>query len=172
MSSGDKVLITGGAGFIGSNLADRLASAGHDVLVFDSLVRSGVEENLAWLQRLHPHRITPVVADMRDRAAVEEAAARARAVFHMAAQVAVTTSMSAPREDFEINLVGTMNLLEALRRRADPPPAVFASTNKVYGDLENIALARAGESYQPSDPGLREHGISEDCRLSFHTPYG
>ncbi|MBN9561468.1 MAG: NAD-dependent epimerase/dehydratase family protein [Alphaproteobacteria bacterium] len=172
MSAGDQVLITGGAGFIGSNLADRLASAGHDILIFDSLVRPGVEENLAWLQRQHPRRITPLLGDMRDPAAVSGAAARARVVFHMAAQVAVTTSMNAPREDFEINLLGTMNLLEALRRRAGPPPMIFASTNKVYGDLDNIALVRAGETYQPRDAGLRAHGISEDCRLSFHTPYG
>ena len=172
MSAADRVLITGGAGFIGSNLADRLASAGHDVLVFDSLARPGVEDNLAWLRRQHPHRVASIIADVRDRAAIEDAAARAKAVFHMAAQVAVTTSMRDPRQDFEVNLLGTMNLLEALRRRADPPPAIFASTNKVYGDLDNIALVRAGETYQPRDTSLREHGISEDCRLNFHTPYG
>ncbi|HST73808.1 MAG TPA: SDR family NAD(P)-dependent oxidoreductase [Acetobacteraceae bacterium] len=172
MSAADRVLITGGAGFIGSNLADRLASAGHDVLVFDSLARPGVEENLAWLRRQHPRRIASIIADVRDRAAIEDAAARAKAVFHMAAQVAVTTSMRDPRQDFEVNLLGTVNLLEALRRRADPPPAIFASTNKVYGDLDNIALVSAGETYQPREASLREHGISEDCRLNFHTPYG
>ncbi len=166
------VLVTGGAGFVGSNLADRLARDGHDVVVFDSLARPGVARNLEWLCATHPRRITPMVADVRDADALGRAVARARVVFHLAAQVAVTTSMRDPRTDFEINLLGTMNLLEALRRRADPPPAVFASTNKVYGDLEGVALVCTGAAYEPRDPGLRAHGVSEDCKLSFHTPYG
>lgn len=172
MTAGDAVLITGGAGFIGSNLADRLARAGHDVIVFDSLARAGVERNLAWLQRQHPRRITPILADVRDRAALGDAVRRAKVVFHFAAQVAVTTSMSDPREDFDVNLLGTLNLLEALRSHRDPPPALFASTNKVYGDLEGVELVCTGAAYEPRDANLRAHGVSEDCRLSFHTPYG
>ena len=166
------MLITGGAGFIGSNLADRLAASGHDVIVFDSLARSGVEQNLRWLQDRHPRRITPVVADVRDRAALADAVARAKVVFHFAAQVAVTTSLQDPREDFDVNLLGTMNLLEALRSRSRPPPALFASTNKVYGDLEGMELVCAEAGYLPSDPALRAHGVSEGCALQFHTPYG
>ena len=172
MSAVGQVLITGGAGFIGSNLADRLATAGHEVVVFDSLARPGAERNLAWLGRQHPRRITSIVADVRERNAVAEAAARAKVVFHMAAQVAVTTSMREPREDFEINLLGTMNVLEALRRRPNPPPAIFASTNKVYGDLDGVELVCTGDGYEPRDPALRAHGVSEECKLSFHTPYG
>ncbi len=165
-------LITGGAGFIGSNLADRLAANGHDVIVLDSLARPGVERNLKWLQHQHPRRITPMIADVRDRGALVPAVARAKVVFHLAAQVAVTTSLQDPREDFEANLVGTMNLLEALRRLGSPPPALFASTNKVYGDLDSVELVSTGGEYAPVDPTLRSHGVSEDCRLRFHTPYG
>ncbi len=172
MSVGEPVLITGGAGFIGSNLADRLAGSGHDVVVFDSLARPGVEENLDWLRRRHPHRITTLIADIRDRDALADATARATVVFHLAAQVAVTTSMRDPREDFDVNLTGTVNLLEALRRRRNPPPAIFASTNKVYGDLDGIELFDTGAGYAPRDLQVRAHGVSEACRLSFHTPYG
>ena len=166
------VLVTGGAGFIGANLADRLATAGHTVRVFDALLRPGVEANLRWLERRHGKRIEPTVADMRDRAAVADAVAGADAVFHMAAQVAVTTSLDDPELDFEVNLRGTMNLLEAVRRRADKPALVFASTNKVYGALGDIPLARDGDAYLPTDPALRAHGIDETRPLSFYTPYG
>jgi len=166
------VLVTGAAGFIGSNLADRLAFAGHDVIAFDALTRPGVEGNLAWLRERHPRRIRPVHADVRDAAAVAKAATGASAVFHLAAQVAVTTSMVAPLDDFETNLRGTLNLLEALRRRGDGTPLIFASTNKVYGDLADIALDRLDDTYQPRDPAVRAHGVAEDRPLDFHTPYG
>ena len=166
------ILITGGAGFIGCNLADRLAAEGHQVLVFDSLARPGVADNLAWLKRRHPRLIGAMIADIRDEAAVTEATSRAEAVFHMAAQVAVTTSMTDPRQDFDVNVVGTMLLLDALRRRGDHTPLVFASTNKVYGDLADVALTDDGERYLPRDEMLRAHGIGEDRPISFHTPYG
>ena len=166
------VLITGGAGFIGSNLADRLARDGHDVLIFDALARPGVETNLAWLRRRHPDRIEAVIADLRDRDKLEQAANGARAVFHLAAQVAVTTSLTEPERDFDVNLRGTLFLLEALRRQPSPPPLVFASTNKVYGNLADIKLARDGDAYLPEDPALRRHGVGEDRPLSFYTPYG
>jgi CDP-paratose 2-epimerase len=166
------ILITGGAGFIGSNLADRLASEGRDVLVLDALSRAGVERNLAWLKSRHPERISSVIADIRDEAAVANAAAEAQAVFHLAAQVAVTTSLDDPREDFDINLRGTIHLLEALRRRNERTPLLFASTNKVYGDLADVVLERAGDAYLPADASLRGTGIGEDRPLDFHTPYG
>ena len=166
------ILITGGAGFIGSNLADRLAQDGHDVLIYDALARPGVEANLAWLRRRHPERIASVIADLRDRDRLEQAASGARAVFHLAAQVAVTTSLTDPERDFDVNLRGTLFLLEALRRQPVPPPLVFASTNKVYGNLADIALARDGDAYLPEDPALRRHGVGEDRPLSFYTPYG
>ncbi len=182
------VLVTGGAGFIGCNLADRLAAEGHDVLVFDAMAREGVERNLAWLKRRHPRRVSSVVADVRDRDALEGAVEGAEAVFHLAAQVAVTTSLVEPEADFEVNVRGTLFLLEALRRRGGRVPLVFASTNKVYGDLGDVAVAladlpslaggghgpgaAASRGWLPEDEGLRAHGISEARPLSFHTPYG
>jgi CDP-paratose 2-epimerase len=166
------VLVTGGAGFIGSNLADRLASEGHHVLVLDALARPGVERNLAWLKARHPARISSVVADIRDGAALADAARDASAVFHLAAQVAVTTSLADPYDDFDINIRGTLMLLEELRRRPNPAPLVFASTNKVYGDLADVELRLDGEAYAPADPRLRDSGIGETRPLDFHTPYG
>ena len=166
------VLITGGAGFIGANLADRVARDGQDVLVFDALTRPGVARNLEWLKRRHPRRIAAAVADIRDEDAVRDAAMRCSGVFHMAAQVAVTTSMVEPMEDFDINVRGTMHVLEALRRRPDRVPMVFASTNKVYGDLHDIALSDESGAYLPADDALRAHGVGEDRSLDFYTPYG
>ncbi|MBV8095138.1 MAG: NAD-dependent epimerase/dehydratase family protein [Acetobacteraceae bacterium] len=166
------MLVTGGAGFIGSNLADRLASLGHHVLVYDSLCRPGVETNVAWLRRRHPQRVALVRADIRDTHSLNAAVARSCAVFHLAAQVAVTTSMLAPEDDFEINVGATLRLLEALRRLRRPVPLIFASTNKVYGDLAGLKLREEGGSYQPRDPVLRSRGISESQAISFHTPYG
>ena len=166
------VLVTGGAGFIGSNLADRLARDGHDVLVYDALARAGVDANLDWLRKRHPQKISAVIGDIRDEGGVAEAAAEAQAVFHFAAQVAVTTSLSDPREDFDINIRGTLNLLEALRRRGEPVPVLFASTNKVYGDLADLALEATNDAYLPRDPAIRAHGVGESRSLDFHTPYG
>ena len=166
------ILVTGGAGFIGCNLADRLASEGHDVLVLDILARAGVERNLEWLKSRHPGRVSAVVADIRDETAVGDAARDAAAVFHFAAQVAVTTSLVDPRADFEVNLTGTLHLLEALRRRSAPTPLLFASTNKVYGNLPDVDLAVVDDAYVPSDPTVRAHGIGEDRPIDFHTPYG
>ena len=167
-----KALVTGGAGFIGSNLADRLAADGCEVVVFDALARRGVERNLAWLEARHPGRIRRVTADVRDRAAVSAAAADADVVFHLAAQVAVTTSMDAPREDFDVNLLGTLNVLEAVREAGRRAPVVFASTNKVYGDLGDIELALEGDAYAPVDRAIGARGVGEARPLDFHTPYG
>ena len=107
-----------------------------------------------------------------DEAALSDAVSRAKAVFHMAAQVAVTTSLVDPREDFEVNIGGTMNLLEAVRRRAPDAPLIFASTNKVYGDLGDLDFVLQDEAYQPTDAGVRAYGIGEARPLDFHTPYG
>ncbi|MYL99635.1 NAD-dependent epimerase/dehydratase family protein [Novosphingobium sp. FGD1] len=164
------ILVTGGAGFIGSNLADRLAGAGHDVIVLDALSRPGVERNLAWLRERHGERIQPLIGDVRDGALVADAVAKSQVVFHLAAQVAVTTSLTNPREDFDINLGGTFNILEAAR--GDRIPVIFASTNKVYGDLADISLGKIDGGYMPTDPGVRGNGIGEDRPLDFHTPYG
>jgi CDP-paratose 2-epimerase len=166
------ILVTGGAGFIGSNLTDHLAREGYDVLVYDALARTGVETNLAWLKKRHPERITAVLGDVRDAAAIADAAREASAVFHFAAQVAVTTSLIEPRDDFDVNVRGTLNLLEALRGRNTPVPLLFASTNKVYGDLLDVALDATNDAYVPRDPSVRAHGIGEERPLDFHTPYG
>ena len=166
------VLVTGGAGFIGSNVADRLARDGHKVIVYDILARPGVEANLAWLKASHGDLITPVIADIRDETSLAGAAGDVQAVFHFAAQVAVTTSLVDPVDDFETNIRGTLNLLEALRRRGERTPVVFASTNKVYGGLYDVALEVVDDAYLPADRQLRDTGVGETRPLDFHTPYG
>jgi CDP-paratose 2-epimerase len=165
------ILITGGAGFIGSNLADRLAGEGDEIFVYDALSRPGVERNLAWLTARHGARITHIAGDIRDEDEVVRAAADVKAVFHMAAQVAVTTSLADPREDFDINVRGTINLLDAVRVRAERVPVVFASTNKVYGDLADVELDTLHGRYEPKSFTSRR-GIDESRPLDFHTPYG
>jgi CDP-paratose 2-epimerase len=166
------ILVTGGAGFIGSNLADRLARDGHDVLVYDALARPGVDRNLAWLTERHPRRISAVIADVRSDNELAAAARDASAIFHLAAQVAVTTSLADPVSDFEINVKATLALLEAVRARAEPAPLIFASTNKVYGDLADVGLELTDDAYLPNDPAVRQNGIGESRPLDFHTPYG
>lgn len=166
------ILVTGGAGFIGCNLADRLAREGHQVVIYDSLARHGVERNVQWLNDRHPDRITTIIADIRDGAEVARAAGKVKAVFHMAAQVAVTTSLAEPRQDFEVNVLGTFNVLEGARRSAGPPPVIFASTNKVYGGLEDIEYRVVNDAYLPCDALLCANGIDETRPLDFHTPYG
>lgn len=166
------VLVTGGAGFIGSNLADRLAGEGHDVVVYDALARAGVERNLAWLRERHGSRIRFVHADVRDAARLADEVAGAAAVFHFAAQVAVTTSLDDPADDFTTNITATFQLLEAIRTRAPDVPLVFASTNKVYGDLADLDFVLEDDAYRPVDPQVRAHGIGETRPLDFHTPYG
>src|SRR5215213_9896541 len=143
------ILVTGGAGFIGCNLADRFACAGHDVLVYDALARPGVERNLAWLEKRHPDKVSTVLGDIRDENATAEAARDARAVFHMAAQVAVTTSLVDPRNDFDINVRGTLNVLDAVRLAGRQVPVIFASTNKVYGDLADFEFETLHDRYEP-----------------------
>lgn len=166
------VLVTGGAGFIGSNLADRLAREGRRVIIYDSLARSGAERNADWLEDRHGSRVEIVCGDVCDGRALGEAVRGTAGVFHLAAQVAVTHSLAQPTADFSVNLGGTLNLLEAVRALPTPVPVIFASTNKVYGDLADIALTEAEDSYQPADAILRSRGISEDRPLAFHTPYG
>lgn len=166
------VLITGGAGFIGTNLAHRLLAAGRPVLLFDNLSRPGVEQNLQWLRETHGEAVQIEVADVRNRNALANAVKRASQVFHLAAQVAVTTSLAEPLHDFDINARGTLNLLEALRALDDPPPLVYTSTNKVYGALADVKLLREQTRYEPEDDAMREHGVGEARPLDFHSPYG
>lgn len=166
-----KVLITGGAGFIGTNLADRLASTGSRVTIYDNLSRAGVEKNVEWLRTQHGDLIQVEVADVRDADRLRSAVHSAQQVFHLAAQVAVTSSLVDPRFDFDVNVGGTINVLEALRQMERPASLVFTSTNKVYGDLNDISLEKTRTRYQPLDPQLRL-GVSENRPLAFHSPYG
>ena len=166
------VLIVGGAGFIGTNLASYLASRGQRVRIYDDLSRAGVDRNLAWLQREYGEKIDARIADVRDRERLREAVEGAEAVFHLAAQVAVTTSLVDPRHDFEVNARGTLEVLEAVRAQATRPPVVFTSTNKVYGCLPDLALADETTRWMPVDAELRTRGVGEDRPLDFRTPYG
>lgn len=166
-------LITGGAGFIGSNLAERLlGEPGLNVRIFDNLSRQGVEYNLGWI-RSHPNaarRLETIEGDVRDAKAVRAAVRGVTEIYHLAAQVAVTTSLEDPATDFEVNTVGTFNLLEAARTCGRNPFLLFTSTNKVYGSLEKVAVEADGSHYRASDPGFR--GVKEDEHLDFHSPYG
>src|SRR5688572_4926780 len=166
------ILITGGAGFVGSNLAHRLLSAGHRVRLLDNLSRMGVERNLRWLIETHGDLVDIEVPDVRNYAIVERAVKDASQVFHFAAQVAVTSSLTDPCEDFEINARGTLNLLEAVRTAENPPPLIFTSTNKVYGDLADLEFTKQRTRYEPSDAEIRKRGIAENRPLDFHSPYG
>jgi CDP-paratose 2-epimerase len=166
------ILITGGAGFVGSNLAHRLLSAGHRVRLLDNLSRSGVERNLRWLIETHGDLVDIEVPDVRNLSIVKQAVKDASQVFHFAAQVAVTSSLTDPIEDFEINARGTLNLLESIRDTDYPPPLIFTSTNKVYGNLLDLQFTKGPTRYAPVDPAIRERGIAEDRPLDFHSPYG
>ena len=164
-----KLLITGGCGFIGTNFAEYFSKQGWSVTVLDNLSRKGSTENRAWLNETYPN-IRFVQADIRtDIPILEEEVVKHDVVFHLAAQVAVTTSVQNPREDFEINVVGTLNLLEAIREKQVNPVLVYASTNKVYGGMEDVVIVQEGERYIYRD--LPE-GIPENRLLDFHSPYG
>jgi CDP-paratose 2-epimerase len=164
-----RALITGGAGFIGSNLAHRLIGAGHQVVVYDNLSRPGATKNLAWLRATHGERWALIQADVRDFARMREAAAGADVIYHLASQVAVTTSVQDPRHDFEVNALGTFNVLEAARLSQQRPVVMYASTNKVYGGMEGVAVVETGSGYAYRD---YPHGIPESHPLDFHSPYG
>jgi CDP-paratose 2-epimerase len=165
-------LVTGGCGFIGCNLVDRLASRGNEVIALDNLARDGVRENAQWLRSRHGDRINIVVADIREPIPVIDAVRESSAVIHLAAQVAVTDSVADPVADFEINARGTVNVLEAIRLHNPSAPVLFASTNKVYGRLiDDNEIVRAAQRYRPTRPALAA-GISENAPLDFYSPYG
>jgi CDP-paratose 2-epimerase len=163
------ILITGGAGFIGANLASRLLSAGHTVHIFDNLSRQHVVRNVSWLMSMDAERIHVDIADIRDRLALKRAVRKADHIFHLAAQVAVTSSVSDPKTDFDINIGGTIYLLEEMRSAPKPPTLIYTSTNKVYGSLDQLALRAEGNRYVPEG---RQPGVDETMNLSFHSPYG
>lgn len=165
-----RILITGGAGFIGCNLADACIAGGHRVTLLDSLSRRGSGANLAWLRERHGEPgFDFVQADTRDADAMLAAARGQEAIYHLAAQTAVTTSVTDPRPDFEINAFGTFNVLEAARRGGADPVFIYSSTNKVYGGMED-AVAEEQETRYVLPAYL--HGVGEDRPLDFHSPYG
>ena len=164
-----RVLVTGGAGFIGSNLAHRLLTQGHDVIIYDNLSRQGTEKNVGWLRDNHGDGFVLVQGDVRDYPSVLQAVQGCEMVYHLAAQVAVTWSVADPREDFEINALGTLNLLEATRECEEPPILLFTSTNKVYGGMEEVEIVEQEKRYAYAD---LPRGVSEAQPLDFHSPYG
>jgi CDP-paratose 2-epimerase len=166
------VLITGGCGFVGTNLADRYLRDGQRVCVLDNLSRHGVERNLEWLRATHGERLIVKTADTRDAAALRDAVRHASKVFHFAAQVAVTTSLDDPITDFDVNARGTLNVLEAIRGSLHRPPLFFTSTNKVYGGLDDVQMHEDVLRYTPRAKQIARHGISEERPLDFHSPYG
>ncbi|HEX3019504.1 MAG TPA: SDR family NAD(P)-dependent oxidoreductase [Chitinispirillaceae bacterium] len=165
------VIITGGAGFIGTNLAHRLLEQGQKVIVVDNLSRNGSRRNLQWLFDNHNSDLRIRICDVRDRVMMAELLNDASAVFHFAAQVAVTKSIENPIDDFKTNVEGTLNILELLRIMDDPPFLLFTSTNKVYGKLSNIELVEKEYRYHPVNEKYSV-GIDENTMLDFQSPYG
>lgn len=163
-----RVVVTGGAGFIGCRVAEHYAKRGAEVTAVDNLSRRGTQANAEWLQSCYPVRF--VKADIRrDQRLLEDALAGAGLVFHMAAQVAVTTSVQDPRTDFEVNALGTLNVLEAIRKVSPEAILVYASTNKVYGKMEGVAVVERDLRYEYAS---LPHGVPAERPLDFYSPYG
>ncbi len=167
-----RILVTGGAGFVGSNLTARLLSEpGTEVTVFDNVSRRGTQHNLAWLRSLPQARqLHYVHGDVRSAAQLRHAAAGMHEIYHLAAQVAVTTSLEDPQTDFDINAAGTFNVLEAARLNGMQPLVFFTSTNKVYGSLKSVPVQASATRYIACDSGF--NGATEETPLDFHSPYG
>lgn len=164
-----KYLITGGCGFIGSNLAAEVLKNGHQLIVFDNLFRFGSSQNLSWMRELGDFVYYPF--DVRNNNDVEEVIKKEKpdVVFHLAGQVAMTTSIANPRLDFETNALGTFNLLDNIRKYSPDTIVLYSSTNKVYGDFENLSFIETETRYKCKE---YPNGIPEDFPLSFHSPYG
>lgn len=165
-----RYFVTGGAGFIGVNYVSRLLERGEEVCVYDNLSRRGADENIKWLiGKFGRNSFRFVEGDVRDQALLDKEMKGIEVIVHLAGQVAVTTSVSKPREDFEINALGTFNVLEAARSSGNSPILLYASTNKVYGGMEDVAVVEEEDQYKYRD---FEYGISESHPLDFHSPYG
>jgi CDP-paratose 2-epimerase len=165
-----RILITGGAGFIGANYVARLVRRNEDVIIYDNLSRAGARLNLEWLiSEFGDKSFRLIKADVRDATAIEQAARDVDVIVHLAGQVAVTTSVVDPRDDFETNALGTFNVLEAARASGRKPVIIYASTNKVYGGMEEVVVVEGETSYRYAD---FPYGIPETMPLDFHSPYG
>jgi len=172
MAHKSRILITGGAGFIGTNLAASYLSDGYRVTLLDNLSRPGTINNLQWLRGQFSDALRFIQADVTDGRAVRDAVLDADSVYHFAAQVAVTTSLVDPLSDHRVNTEGTLNVLEAIRNASHKLALVYTSTNKVYGSLNEIPLSKRPSRYEPEDSGLAASGVSERQHLDFHSPYG
>lgn len=165
-----KFFITGGAGFIGSNYAYRLLQRGEQVTIFDNLSRDGASRNLKWLEEsFGPKAFRLIVADVREATRLTEAIRGSDVIVHLAGQVAVTTSVTHPRQDFEANALGTFNVLEAARLSGENPILLYASTNKVYGGMEDVPVVERPTRWEYAS---LPHGCPESQPLDFHSPYG
>ncbi|MEW6401231.1 MAG: GDP-mannose 4,6-dehydratase [Chloroflexota bacterium] len=163
-------LITGGAGFIGSNYVARLLQRGENVTIYDNLSRAGAPRNLEWLKQTFGEKsFDMIVGDVRDASLIAETAKRSDVIVHLAGQVAVTTSVTNPRDDFESNALGTFNVLEAARLSGRDPIFIYASTNKVYGSMEDVELFEEKTRWRYKD---LVNGCPETQPLDFHSPYG
>lgn len=164
-----KLLITGGCGFLGSNLAAHAIEKGEEIVIFDNLYREGSLHNLAWLKDKGTFRF--VHGDIRNQNDITRLVQdfRPEAIFHLAGQVAMTTSISNPRMDFEVNVVGTHNLLETVRLHSPESAVIYSSTNKVYGDLEQYSYRETTTRYECIE---KPNGFDEQTSLDFHSPYG
>ncbi|GJQ53243.1 MAG: CDP-paratose 2-epimerase [Anaerolineaceae bacterium] len=165
-----RYLITGGAGFIGSNYVARLLQRGEEVAIFDNLSRAGAPRNVDWLKsQFGETGFNLIVGDLRNADLLAESAKDADVIVHLAGQVAVTTSVTNPRDDFEANALGTFNALEAARLSKKNPIFIYSSTNKVYGGMDDVQLVEESTRWLYKD---LEHGCSESQPLDFHSPYG
>jgi CDP-paratose 2-epimerase len=163
------ILITGGAGFIGANLAHRLLGDGEQVTILDDFSRPGIQHNLEWLRAEHGDGFEVIRGSVTDAATCERAAARAGIIYHLAGQTAVTTSVRNPRQDFEANALGTFNMLEGARLGGHQPVFIYSSTNKVYGGMDDVETVERETRYDYVD---LSRGASESRPLDFHSPYG
>jgi len=165
-----KILITGGAGFIGVNLAKNiLGEKDNFVVIYDNLSRKGVENNLNWISSFNFPNLKFIKGDIRDYKKLKEVVRDFDEIYHLSAQVAVTSSVENPIEDFEINALGTLYLLEAVRKNSSEATVIFSSTNKVYGQLLNLKLKEGEKRYYPIE---KKNGIDETENIDFHSPYG
>lgn len=163
-------LVTGGAGFIGSNYVARLLGRGETVTIYDNLSRAGAPKNLSWLEQgFGKESFRLVRGDVADAHQLADTARDADVIVHLAGQVAVTTSVTSPREDFEANALGTFNALEAARASGRNPVFIYASTNKVYGGMEEVTLVEEPTRWRYAE---LEFGCPESQPLDFHSPYG
>ncbi len=162
-------LVTGGAGFIGSNYVSRLIKRGEDVTILDNLSRPGSKMNINWLRQEYGDTFKLVQGDIRDFEVISKTAIGKDVIVHLAGQVAVTTSVTNPREDFEINALGTFNVVEAARLSGKKPVILYASTNKVYGGMQEVRTLEKDDRYEYADFPF---GIPETLSLDFHSPYG